>query len=158
LAEIPPSVIADATGILRGTLTDVLVRLELSGLITRRRNRSDRRQFFAELTPAGRKRCAVASRHYVGAIAKLMRRLDRNELSALDRVLGEIVLGLAEDRHEFHLIAGHLEQLPPALAHILAPRDEPVPVLGAGPENPQVRDLFPGLGVGFAVVMWSRCS
>lgn len=95
-SEVPPSVIADSTGILRGTLTDVLVRLELSGLITRRRSSTDRRQFFAELTSLGRKRCAAASDHYCSAIVDLMGKLSSTELTRLDHILGEIAEGLAE--------------------------------------------------------------
>jgi len=95
-SEVPPSVIADSTGILRGTLTEVLVRLEVSGLITRRRSSSDRRQFFAEMTPLGQKRCAAASEHYCGAIVEIMQKLDHSALIKLDRLLGEIARGLAE--------------------------------------------------------------
>ena len=94
--EVPPSVISDATGILRGTLTDVLVRLEICGLITRRRNSTDRRQFFAELTPLGRKRCGAASEHYCGAIVDLMAKLDHASLLKLDHLLGQIAQSLAE--------------------------------------------------------------
>ena len=95
-SEVPPSLIADTTGILRGTLTDVLVRLEMSGLITRRRSSTDRRQFFAELTALGRKRCAAASEHYCSAIVDLMRKLSSTDLTRLDHLLGEIADGLAE--------------------------------------------------------------
>jgi len=94
--EVLPSVISDSTGILRGTLTEVLVRLEVSGLITRRRSQADRRQFFAELTPLGRKRCEMASEHYCRAINDLMCKLDHSSLSKLDQLLSRIATGLSE--------------------------------------------------------------
>jgi len=97
--EVLPSAISDATGILRGTLAEVLVRLEVSGLITRRRNKSDRRQLFAELTPLGRKRCQLASQHYCGAINEYMCKLDPSSLSKLDQLLSRIATGLFEAQH-----------------------------------------------------------
>jgi DNA-binding MarR family transcriptional regulator len=91
-----PSAISEATGILRGTLTDVLLRLEMSGLITRRRSSGDRRQVFAEMTPLGRKRCESASAQYCAAIVAFMHKFERPALSTLDSLLGEIAQGLAE--------------------------------------------------------------
>lgn len=91
-----PSAISDATGILRGTLTDVLLRLEMSGLITRRRSSGDRRQVFAELTPLGRKRCESASAQYCAAIVSIMQKLERPALVTLDELLADIAQGLAE--------------------------------------------------------------
>lgn len=68
---LPPSVIAERCGILRGTLTDVLARLEACGLVARHRNETDRRQLLAELTPRGRKHCERIIENYVRAILEL---------------------------------------------------------------------------------------
>lgn len=95
-SAILPSEISNLTGILRGTLTDVLTRLELSGLITRRRSTEDRRQVFAELTPLGRRRCEAAALHRRSVILALMHKLTPVEWHSLDVLLGEISQGLAE--------------------------------------------------------------
>lgn len=90
--EVPPSVIADSTGILRNTVTAVLVRLEVSGLIKRRRSRTDRRSVFAELTPLGRKRCETASARYCAGIAELLRNLNPDELATFSGLLRQVAL------------------------------------------------------------------
>lgn len=70
---LPPSVIAERCGILRGTLTDVLSRLEAAGLVVRHRNHDDRRQLLAELTPRGRVQCAHLINRYVRAMLEVAR-------------------------------------------------------------------------------------
>lgn len=95
-SAVLPSEISNLTGILRGTLTDVLTRLEVSGLITRRRSTEDRRQVFAELTPLGRRRCEGATLHRRAVVLALMQKLTAAEWHLLDRLLSEIGQGLAE--------------------------------------------------------------
>jgi DNA-binding MarR family transcriptional regulator len=95
-SAVLPSEISNLTGILRGTLTDVLTRLELSGLVTRRRSTEDRRQVFAELTALGRRRCEAAAVHRRAVILSLMQKLSAAESHTLDHLLGEISQGLAE--------------------------------------------------------------
>jgi DNA-binding MarR family transcriptional regulator len=68
---LPPSVIAEQCGIFRGTLTDILARLEACGLVVRHRNPTDRRQLLAELTPKGKKLCEEIVEHYVHAILQI---------------------------------------------------------------------------------------
>lgn len=72
---LPPSVIAERCGILRGTLTDVLCRLEAAGLVARQRNAADRRQLLAELTPRGRVQSVHLIAHYVRAMLEVARTL-----------------------------------------------------------------------------------
>jgi DNA-binding MarR family transcriptional regulator len=87
---LPPSVISERCGIFRGTLTEVLSRLEACGLVTRHRNPSDRRQLLAELTPRGKKQCARMIEHYLSAMLDLAGAVPPELRSMLDAALVEM--------------------------------------------------------------------
>lgn len=87
---LPPSVIAEQCGILRGTLTDVLARLEACGLVARHRNASDRRQLLAELTPRGRNHCERIIELYVRAILDLAGAVGPDSRAVLGEALAEM--------------------------------------------------------------------
>ncbi|EIP99239.1 transcriptional regulator [Opitutaceae bacterium TAV1] len=65
------------------TVTDVLTRLELSGLIARERSQQDRRQVLARLTPAGHKKYTAAVAHVLDTMIEMMEPLDSSHLTAL---------------------------------------------------------------------------
>lgn len=88
--RLPPSIIAERCGILRGTLTDVLARLEACGLVARHRNQADRRQLLAELTPRGRKQCEGIIEHYVRAILDLASALPPESRSVISSAFAEL--------------------------------------------------------------------
>jgi DNA-binding MarR family transcriptional regulator len=85
-----PSRIAEQCGILRGTLPDVLARLEACGLIARHRNNTDRRQLLVKLTPRGGKRCDELSAHYIRALLQIARAVTPKSRSNLETTLAEI--------------------------------------------------------------------
>ncbi|RRJ95409.1 MarR family transcriptional regulator [Opitutaceae bacterium TAV4] len=65
------------------TVTDVLTRLELSGLIARERSHEDRRQVLAQLTPAGRKKYTAAISRILSTMIDLAAPLEGADISAL---------------------------------------------------------------------------
>src|SRR6266436_3112619 len=58
-----------------------------------------------------------------------------------------LCLGTPEDRHHLSLLAHDLEEFPAPLAHVGAPADELLPLLGGGPKDPQVGDVLPMRGI-----------
>lgn len=88
--SLPPSFIADHTGIFRGTLTDVLARLEAGGLIARRRNEADRRELHATLTPRGREQCERIVERYVSAMLEITADLAPATLAVFSDALVEL--------------------------------------------------------------------
>lgn len=87
---LPPSIIAERSGILRGTLTDVLARLEACGLIARHRNETDRRQLLAELTPRGKNLCERVIDHYVHAMLDLATAITPEARSMMHAALASV--------------------------------------------------------------------
>lgn len=68
----------------RSGLTRLVDRLEASDLVRRRPSAEDGRGFFAELTPAGRKRVTAARRSHLGGVrCHFTSKLDAVGLSAL---------------------------------------------------------------------------
>lgn len=87
---LPPSIIAERCGILRGTLTDVLARLEACGLVARHRNETDRRQLLAELTPRGKNLCERVIEHYVRAILDLATAITPESRAVMQSALASV--------------------------------------------------------------------
>jgi DNA-binding MarR family transcriptional regulator len=100
--QLPPSVIAERCGILRGTLTDVLARLEACGLVARHRNDTDRRQLLAELTPRGRQHCERIIEHYVRAMLDLAGAVARDARPAMAAALASLSRAAAKPAFPSH--------------------------------------------------------
>lgn len=89
--------LAAAVGVTEATLTHHLNALEASGLLTRRRDRENRRIHVVELTDAGE---AAFLRLRDAAMAfdrKLRRGLSADELDTLEGMLGRLAANVAND-------------------------------------------------------------
>ncbi len=80
---LAPTQLASDTAMWPPTVTDVLARLELSGLIARERSREDRRQVLAQLTPAGRKKHLAAINRILSTMIELASPLATADISTL---------------------------------------------------------------------------
>src|SRR2546430_7627025 len=60
-----------------------------------------------------------------------------------------LAFGAAEHGDHLAVLARHAQQLPAAFAHVGAPADELLPLLGRGPEDAQVGDRLPVRRVRF---------
>jgi DNA-binding MarR family transcriptional regulator len=67
-------------GLSPARMNDALIRLELSGLVQRRRDPRDRRLAWLQLTSRGAGRIAAALKRYVSAAEVATGRLDRHEI------------------------------------------------------------------------------
>jgi MarR family transcriptional regulator, transcriptional regulator for hemolysin len=90
--------LAEAVGVSEATLTHHLNGMEASGLLTRRRDRENRRIHVVELTDAGE---AAFLRLRDAAMAfdrKLRRGLSADELVTLEGMLGRLAANVAKDQ------------------------------------------------------------
>ncbi|HYD84517.1 MAG TPA: MarR family winged helix-turn-helix transcriptional regulator [Opitutus sp.] len=81
---VTPRNIADGLGLSLQTVTAILGRLEVSGLIARERASEKKRDFTIKATAAGRQAFASALSHQLASITRLMSPLDPRDLAALD--------------------------------------------------------------------------
>jgi MarR family transcriptional regulator for hemolysin len=89
--------LAEAVGVTEATLTHHLNAMETSGLLTRRRNRENRRIHVVELTDAG-ERAFLRLRDAAMAFDRRLRRgLSADELATLEGVLGRLAANVAKD-------------------------------------------------------------
>ena len=89
--------LAEAVGVTEATLTHHLNTMEASGLLTRRRDRENRRIHVVELTDAG-ETAFLRLRHAAMAFDRKLRRgLSAAELAALEAVLGRLAANVAKD-------------------------------------------------------------
>ncbi|MGQ0636739.1 MAG: MarR family winged helix-turn-helix transcriptional regulator [Planctomycetaceae bacterium] len=72
-------------------LSTLLERMSVDGLIARKRSESDRRRSLIRLTADGQRAFERAARLRAAAVAKLLRPLARDELSAVGKGLARIV-------------------------------------------------------------------
>jgi DNA-binding MarR family transcriptional regulator len=71
----------------RSTLTSVLDRLNMHGLITRESSQTDRRSFVIRLTAAGKKKAARIHRQLESLEAEVLRANDRRTVEAFSQVI-----------------------------------------------------------------------
>ena len=86
-----PSRLARAVYLSQATVTGILDRLESRGLVTRERNRTDRRLVGIRLTEAGSGIAESMPIPLQGRFAERLAALPREEQADIDRVLGRIV-------------------------------------------------------------------
>ncbi|MHB1515887.1 MAG: MarR family winged helix-turn-helix transcriptional regulator [Acidiferrobacteraceae bacterium] len=86
---IPLHELTTRTLITKGTLTGVLDRLELKGLV-RRAVAEDRRSYHAVLTPAGEDLFAQVFPAHMSYLAQFFRNLDGPELQAIQQALSTL--------------------------------------------------------------------
>ena len=89
--------LAAAVGITEATLTHHLNAMEASGLVTRRRDRENRRIHVVELTDAGETAFLRLRESAMAFDRKLRRGLSADELATLERVLGRLAANVAKD-------------------------------------------------------------
>src|SRR5262245_12024518 len=70
--------------------------------------------------------------------------------------LMEVGFRFSEHGDQFGVVARDPEQFPSALAHVLSPADQAVPVGRVSPEHAQIGHLFPGFRVRLVAVL--RCA
>jgi MarR family transcriptional regulator for hemolysin len=87
--------LAHAVGIREATLTHHLNAMEAGGLLTRRRDQSNRRIHIVELTDAGEQAFVRLRTAAMAFSRRLSRGLDAVELAELERVLGLLVVNVA---------------------------------------------------------------
>jgi DNA-binding MarR family transcriptional regulator len=105
--RMTPSEIADYLGVSRSTCSAMLDRLETDGLVGRAINPADRRQFFIDVTPAGRQVAERIDGHRRERLLEALQHLDRRDLETL---------------------ATGLAALESALIALEAPSPEPAPI------------------------------
>lgn len=85
--------LAEAVLLSRSGVTRLVDRLEKAGLVRRARVETDGRGITAGLTAAGLDRLRTAARtHLRGVTSHFARRLDREELAALERICNRLVI------------------------------------------------------------------
>jgi MarR family transcriptional regulator for hemolysin len=89
--------LAEAVGVTEATLTHHLNAMETSGLLTRRRNRENRRIHVVELTDAGETAFLRLRDAAMAFDRRLRRGLSAGELATLEGVLGRLAANVAKD-------------------------------------------------------------
>jgi DNA-binding MarR family transcriptional regulator len=88
--ELTVSEVARRVSLSQGTVTSVLQRLELKGLICRERGSEDRRKVFIVLTPAGREKLAnspeLLQEEFISRFEELADWEQKMLISALERI------------------------------------------------------------------------
>lgn len=117
-APLSHSQIASLASLWPPTVSDVLSRLEVSGLIARSRSHIDRCQVFITLTPAGRKQYTSAVTALVNDMVQLAGPVAPSDFSALRSACDALDSRVAEMKEEERL------RNAPTLDHLLYPRME----------------------------------
>jgi len=81
-----PSKVSDLLDVPRPAISQILGRLEISGLITRERSDGDRRSLTVKITEKGRLAFTTALAHCLQSINRLMAAVDPQDLNQLDQV------------------------------------------------------------------------
>jgi MarR family transcriptional regulator, transcriptional regulator for hemolysin len=102
--------LAEAVGVTEATLTHHLNAMETSGLLTRRRDRENRRIHVVELTDAGETAFLRMRDAAVAFDRKLRRGLSADELATLEDVLGRLVINVTKDEQGGPAWAGLAER------------------------------------------------
>jgi MarR family transcriptional regulator, transcriptional regulator for hemolysin len=89
--------LAEAVGVTEATLTHHLNAMERSGLLTRRRDRENRRIHVVELTDAGETAFLRLRDAATAFDRKLRRGLSADELATLEGMLGRLAANVAKD-------------------------------------------------------------
>lgn len=89
--------LAEAVGVTEATLTHHLNTMEALGLLTRRRDRENRRIHVVELTDAGETAFLRLRDAAMAFDRKLRRGLSADELATLEGVLGRLAANVAKD-------------------------------------------------------------
>lgn len=85
-----PGGLATELDLARPTVSAVLGRLEISGLITRQRGTDNRRQVEIRATPAGRQLFSRSLQHYLKSINGLMSALPAKDINLLDQACSRL--------------------------------------------------------------------
>jgi MarR family transcriptional regulator for hemolysin len=102
--------LAEAVGVTEATLTHHLNAMETSGLLTRRRDRENRRIHVVELTDAGETAFLRLRDAAVAFDRRLRRGVSADELAMLERVLGRLAANAAKDEQGAPAWAGLAER------------------------------------------------
>jgi MarR family transcriptional regulator, transcriptional regulator for hemolysin len=102
--------LAEAVGVTEATLTHHLNAMEASDLLTRRRDRENRRIHIVELTDAGETAFLRLRDAAMAFDRKLRRGLNGEELAALESVLGRLAANVASDERDAAPRAGIAER------------------------------------------------
>jgi MarR family transcriptional regulator for hemolysin len=102
--------LAEAVGVTEATLTHHLNAMETSGLLTRRRDRENRRIHVVELTDAGETAFLRLRAAAVAFDRRLRRGVSADELATLERVLGRLAANAAKDEQGSPAWAGLAER------------------------------------------------
>lgn len=89
-AGINPGAVAEDLDLSAQSISSILGRLEISGLITRGRSPENRRLLAIHATAAGRRAFAGALSHFLAAIVRLMSVLDTGDTAKLDRACARL--------------------------------------------------------------------
>jgi MarR family transcriptional regulator for hemolysin len=102
--------LAEAVGVSEATLTHHLNAMEASDLLTRRRDRENRRIHVVELTDAGETAFLRLRDAAMAFDRKLRRGLNAEELATLESVLGRLAANVASDERNAAPWAGLAER------------------------------------------------
>jgi MarR family transcriptional regulator for hemolysin len=102
--------LAEAVGVTEATLTHHLNAMETSGLLTRRRDRENRRIHVVELTEAGETAFLRLRDAAVAFDRRLRRGVSADELATLEGVLGRLAANVAKDEQGAPAWAGLAER------------------------------------------------
>lgn len=91
--------LAEAVGITGATLTHHLNAMERDGLLTRRRDPSNRRNHIIEISPAGEQKFTRLAGAAMAFDERLRRGLSAAELSKLRTLLDRLAAGVDQARH-----------------------------------------------------------
>jgi DNA-binding MarR family transcriptional regulator len=93
---LPQSEIAQALSVSAANVTQLIDALAADGWVERVVNPADRRVTYAQLTEAGKQRCAVLVPAIVDYMLKSVRMLDADERAELRRLIGKVRDALPE--------------------------------------------------------------
>jgi len=82
---VDPQILPDSVGLSPKSVSAILGRLEVSGLVARERMRGTTRAFAVAVTPAGRTAFSSALAGYLEAIKRMMSVLDTADITRLDQ-------------------------------------------------------------------------
>jgi DNA-binding MarR family transcriptional regulator len=106
--SLTPSVLAERLGLTSPSVTAVVDRLEVTGLIARRRHPVDRRSVFVELTETGLEELRAMVEMFGGDVLSGVRDAAPEHILELDRMLGQVATTLETRTAERSGIAASL--------------------------------------------------
>ncbi len=105
---LPPSALAERLGIASASVTAMLDRLTLAGLLVRRPHPTDRRSLLVELTPHGHATIGAAFDVFRDDVLRAVGDLPPAEVRRLGSVLESLAAALRERAAEPSLLAAHI--------------------------------------------------